>query len=104
MGNWKDRLWWKIKGLMSNTDLRSLSMRQHARMHHLSRQVILLTDSFITDTEQALVTKTSVQEQTEEHEWEMVLDALTDIDDLLVLPFRCGDKRFTISDIAQAAG
>merc|ERR1711862_815157 len=84
-GNWKDKLWWKRMGLVSNVDLRSLSMRLHARMHHCSQQVILLTQGIIKDTEQALATKSSLHEQTEECEMEMAFDALTDIDDLLVL-------------------
>jgi len=102
--SWKDSLWWKKTGLTDNVSLRSFSMRLHARMHLLDQEVVLLTQGMIKDTENALLTETSLQEQTEHAEMEMALDALKDIDTLLVLEFDCGGHNLNIAQLAKAAG
>lgn len=102
--NWKGPVWWKKMGLLDNISLRSFSMKVHARMQLIEQEVILLTQGMIKDQEKALASKTSLHAQTDEVEMEMAIDALTDIDDLLTLDFKCGDKFLTIGEVAQAAG
>jgi len=58
----------------------------------------------IQDSENALATSTTFEDNTMEWEMEMAYDALRDIDDLLVLDFRCASRFVNIGKLAQAAG
>lgn len=103
VGKMPQALWWKKVGLLDNSALRSVTMRLHARMHHCNQQVVLLTQGMIKDSENALATGTTFEENTMDWEMEMAHDVLRDIDDLLVLKFYCGGIDLSIGTLAQAA-
>lgn len=87
VGKMPQALWWKKVGLLDNSALRAVTMRLHARMHHCNQQVVLLTQGMIKDSENALATGTTFEQNTMDWEMEMAHDVLRDIDDLLVLEF-----------------
>jgi len=84
----KGTFWFYKTGLTVNESLRSVTMRFHARLHHVRRHVAFLTDGLIKDTHDAVSSGKHVEDFIVSSEIEQTLDVLRDIDDLLALDFK----------------
>lgn len=101
---WKDKIWWKTMGFFANHELRGYSMRFHARLQLLVRKVTRLTDGFIRDHDTALMRGSSLVQETNDQAIDMAIEVLTEVDDLLLLGFRCRSGNLSIGEVADAAG